>query len=237
VSVIFRGLPACTCQAAWIPFYERELQRRGIIDGPLSIAQLIGGFSGSGGTHTTGGACDFWLTGSRADQAVWVARQMGADPTWHRLRGWDNGGGSEHIHAVLRGCPHLSLSARSQVISVDANGDGLSGTSTPDPGPRPLSGRTWQQGIEWQRQEEDDMADPATQQKLDDILTAAREAVQQIGQLRSAETDRAVSDRKRDEEIAAQLDALAIQINTRAGKEQVRRIKELLTQHDPEETA
>jgi hypothetical protein len=154
MSVTFRGLPACTCQATWIPVYEHELQRRGIIDGPLEIAQLIGGFIGSGGTHTGGGVSDFWLTGQTANEAVWVARQMGADPTWHRLPGWDNGGGSEHIHSVLRGCPHLSLSAQAQVISVDADGDGLGGTDTPDPGPRPLSGRTWPQGITWAEEEE-----------------------------------------------------------------------------------
>jgi hypothetical protein len=125
----FRGFPACTCQVAWLPVYERELQRRDIIDGPLVIAQLIGGFSGSGGTHSTGGASDLWLTGARAEDAVWVARQMGADPTWHRLPGWDTGNtGAEHIHSVLRGCP--------------------------------LSGRTWQEGIEWQRQQEDDMPAP-----------------------------------------------------------------------------
>jgi hypothetical protein len=160
MSVIFRGLPACTCQAAWIPVYEHELQRRGILDGPLSIAQLIGGFSGSGGTHVTGGASDFWLTGKTAEAAVWVARQMGADATWHRLPNWDGDGGDEHIHSVLRGCGHASLSAKSQIVAVDHNGDGLLGDA-PDPGPRPLSGRTWQQGIEWQRQEEDkDMPSP-----------------------------------------------------------------------------
>jgi hypothetical protein len=168
-AVDFRGRPACPCQAEWIPVFERELQRRGIIDGDLSIAQLIGGFIGSGGTHTGGGVSDFWLTGETADKAVWVARQMGADPTWHRLAGWDAGGGSEHVHAVLRGCPHLSLSAQAQVISVDANGDGLGGTSTPDPGPRPLSFRTWGEGIEWQRQQED-WFDMATEEDLRRIV-------------------------------------------------------------------
>jgi hypothetical protein len=170
VSVTFRGFPACTCQAAWLPVFERELQRRDIIDGPLSIAQLIGGFSGSGGTHTGGGASDLWLTGIRAEDAVWVARQMGADPTWHRLPGWDSGGGSEHVHSVLRGCSHLSSSARAQVISVDNNGDGLGGTSAPDPGPRPLSGRTWQEGIQWQRQQEALVVTDEDEQKIRAIV-------------------------------------------------------------------
>jgi hypothetical protein len=81
---------------------------------------------------------------------------------------------------------------------------------------------------------DDDMADAATQQKLDDILTAAREAVSQIGRLRSAETDRAVGDRKRDEEVAAALAVLALDVRTKAGSEQVRKLKKLLLAHDAE---
>jgi len=153
MSVDFRGFPACDCQAAWLPAYEHELQRRDILTGTLAIAQLIGFFSGSGSTHTGGGAGDFWLTGERAERAVWVARQMGADATWHRLPGWDNGSGSEHIHSVLRGCPHLSTSAAAQVWAVDHNGDGLAG-DLPDTGPRPPSGRTWREGIAWAQEEE-----------------------------------------------------------------------------------
>jgi hypothetical protein len=156
-AVDFRGRPACPCQAEWIPAYEHELQRRGILVGQIPIAQLIGGAEASGGTHATGGASDFWLLGAQADVAVMVARQMGADPTWHRLPGWDGPGSPEHVHSVLRGCPHLSSSARAQVIAVDADGDGIGGTSTPDPGPRPLSGRTWREGIAWALEQEDFM--------------------------------------------------------------------------------
>lgn len=178
----FRGFPACFCLAAWLPVYERELNRRGILAGPLDIAQLIGGFSGSGGTHSTGGAADLWMTGARADAAVAVARQMGADATWHRLPGWDNGGGSEHIHAVLRGCPHLSLSAQAQYVAVDAGGDGLGGTPAPDPGPRPLSGRTWQEGIAWQRTQEGLDMDEATVRRIvaEEIGKALRDAGETI---------------------------------------------------------
>jgi hypothetical protein len=159
-AVDFRGHPACPCQVAWIPVFEAHLQFLGIITGPLVIDQLIGGFSASGGTHTLGGASDFGLFGSAADKATEVARQMGADATWHRLAGWDNGGGIEHVHSVLRGCPHLSISAQDQIVTVDHDGDGLAGTTTPDPGPRPLSGRTWQEGITWAQQQEDDMPAP-----------------------------------------------------------------------------
>lgn len=167
-AVDFRGHPACPDQVIWIPAFEHELQRQGIITGPLDIAQLIGFFAGSGNTHggtdaqgnpVGGGASDFWLTGNTAERAVAVARQMGADATWHRLAGWDNGGGSEHVHCVLRGCPHLTASAAAQYVAVDHNGDGLVGT-IPDPGPRPLSGRTWREGIAWAQQQEDDVFNP-----------------------------------------------------------------------------
>jgi hypothetical protein len=60
----------------------------------------------------------------------------------------------------------------------------------------------------------DDMADPATQQKLDDILTEIRET---------------------HAAIATALDALADQIQTRAGKDQLRKVKQLLRDHDTEE--
>lgn len=157
----FRGLPACECQITWIPVYEAHLQWRGIIDGPLPIAQLIGGNPSSGGTHVSGGVSDFWLRGGTADRAVWVARQMGADATWHRPFGWDGRTGAEHIHSVLRGCPHNSP-ARYQIAAVDAgfNGLGHLGMGGRDTGPRPLTGRTWQQGIAWAREQEDEMSSP-----------------------------------------------------------------------------
>jgi hypothetical protein len=182
VSVTFRGRLACECQAEWIPAFEHELQRRGVLVGQIPIAQLIGTFSGSGSTHgfvdsngkvQGGGASDFWLLGVQGEVAVMVARQMGADATWHRLAGWDNGGGSEHVHSVLRGCPHLTDAARAQIAAVDLGGDGLVG-SIPDPGPRPLSGRTWREGIEWQRQQEEDDVRP------EDIDAIADKVVQKL---------------------------------------------------------
>ena len=84
--------------------------------------------------------------------AVRVARQMGADATWHRREGWDGGAGKEHTHGVLRGCPH-NEPARYQLDAVDAGFDGLgtAGRAGPDDGPRPLARRTWEQGIVWAR--------------------------------------------------------------------------------------
>lgn len=154
----FRGYPACPCLAAWLPVFEAELQRRGLLVGPLRIYQLIGGAAASGGTHATGGAFDLLDLPGAEDQ--WVARQMGADATWARLYNWDGRGGMAHTHGVLTGCPHNGP-ARYQIDAVRAgfNGLGAGGRGAPDPGPRPLSGRTWQQGIEWAQalQEEHEM--------------------------------------------------------------------------------
>lgn len=141
----FRGFEACACLAAWLPVYEAELQRRGTLVGPLKIYQLIGGAAASGGTHATGGAFDISDLGGDVD--LEVARQMGADATWSRTPAQ---GFMQHIHGVLRGCPHNSP-ARYQIDAVDDgyNGLGRKGQGGPDDGPRPLSGRTWTEGIAW----------------------------------------------------------------------------------------
>lgn len=160
----FRGYPACSCLAMWLPAYERELQRRGLLEGDLRIYQLIGGAEASGGTHATGGAFDILdLPGERD---LWVARQMGADATWSRT---EKQGFMPHIHGVLTGCPHNGPAAY-QIDAVRAgfNGLGRGGRGAPDDGPRPLSGRTWRQGIEWARQQEDDMT-PEDKAQLDRI--------------------------------------------------------------------
>lgn len=146
-TISFRGKPACACLAAWLPAYENELLRRKVIKYNLDLYQLIGGAVQSGGTHATGGAFDI---GQTSAVAIYVARQMGADATWHRPFNWDGDNGMSHTHGVLRGCPHNGP-ARYQIDAVDAgyNGLGRGGRGGRDTGPRPLSGRTWQQGIEW----------------------------------------------------------------------------------------
>lgn len=150
----YRGLPACTCLAEWLPAYEHELQRRGILAGWLKIYQLIGGYEASAGTHSQGGAFDIDAT---SDKALWVARQMGADATWARTPAQ---GFTLHTHGVLTGCPHNSP-ARYQIDAVRAgyNGLGRGGFGGKDDGPRPLSGRTWREGIQWAKEQENpDMA-------------------------------------------------------------------------------
>jgi hypothetical protein len=154
-AVPFRGRYACPCQVLWIPAYEHEAQRRGILPsgGTLTIYQLIGGYAASGGTHADGGAGDYLDLPGEED--LWLMRQMGADASWLRLAGWDNGGGITHVHSVLTGCPHNGPAAY-QIDAVKAGFNGLGRG-----GPRPLSGRTWQQGIEWARaqEKEQDMLD------------------------------------------------------------------------------
>jgi hypothetical protein len=169
--VDFRGRPACPCLAAWLPVYEAELHRRGLLDGPLPIYQLIGGAAASGGTHASGGAFDISdLTG---DVDVWVARQMGADATWARTRAQ---GFTPHLHGVLTGCPH-NEPARYQIDDVQAGWNGLAGETTRarDDGPRPLSGRTWREGIAWAIEQGDDM--PYTKDELKAIV---REVVDEV---------------------------------------------------------
>lgn len=182
----FRGLPACRCQRVWIPAFERHLNLfvPGF-KGTLAIAQLIGTFSGSGGTHGDpngegirkgGGESDFWLTGKMADLVVAEARKMGADPTWHRLEGWDGPGSDEHVHCGLRGCPHRTTSALAQEWAVDHNGDGLAGDA-PDPGPRPPSGRTWVEGIRWARRQEREIVTPQDKKEIVDAVLAGVSAM------------------------------------------------------------
>lgn len=163
--VDFRGFPACPCLAAWLPVYEAELQRRDQLVGPLPIYQLIGNYSASGGTHSEGGAFD--ITDLIGDRDTWLARQMGADATWARTPAQ---GFTAHQHGVLRGCPHNGP-ARYQIDAVDDgfNGLGSGGRGYRDDGPRPLSGRTWREGIEWAREQGDDMFEPEDRKTLENL--------------------------------------------------------------------
>lgn len=142
---VFRGRRACTCQAQWIPALERKLQQMGLLapGRQLTIAQLIGNAAASAGTHGGGGAIDIWETDERIHRVI---RDMGGDAEWKRVPPLF----ALHTHIVLRGCPRNGR-ARYQITAVDAgfNGLGAGGRGGPDDGPRPLSGRTWSQGIAW----------------------------------------------------------------------------------------
>lgn len=147
VAGYFRGKPACSCLLKWLPAYEAELLRRGLLKSNLDVWQLIGGAAASGGTHALGGCFDIAQT---SREQIAIARQMGADATWFRRYNWDGKGGMAHTHGVLRGCPHNGP-ARYQIDAVDQgyNGLGWMGRAGKDDGPRPLTRRTWQQGIAW----------------------------------------------------------------------------------------
>jgi hypothetical protein len=185
-SVDFRGKPACICLAEWLPYYERELHARGILaaDQSLTIYQLIGGAAASGGTHATGGAFD--LLDLPGDEDVWVARQMGADATWHRPLNWDGRGGMEHVHGVLRACPH-NAPARYQIAAVDAgfNGLGTGGRGAPDDGPRPLSGRTWRDGITWHHEQAKTRKRAALTARIIEAVTQKQRIAAMIERLRA----------------------------------------------------
>lgn len=142
MTTTFRGRTACQCLAEWLPVYEQELLDLGVIKHSIDIFQLIGNAKASAGVHAKGGAFDIAQT---QPLAIEVARQMGADATWPRM--WTN---NVHTHGVLRGCPHNGP-ARYQIDAVDAgyDGTGRGGRGARDTGPRPLSGRTWEQGIAW----------------------------------------------------------------------------------------
>lgn len=149
----FRGFPACSCLIDWLPVYEAELLRRGLIKKNLDIYQLIGGAPRSGGTHLDGQCAD---TAQVAAEAIEVARDMGADASWHRRYDWDNRGGVEHAHLNLRGCPHGTPAADRQYSStfsgVDHGKNGLANGGRDD-GPRPLSKRSYKAGITWAKKQ------------------------------------------------------------------------------------
>lgn len=140
----FRGFPACECLAEWLPWVEKLLLHRRIIERNIDIFQLIGGAAASAGTHSKGGAFD---VAQSSWGALEVYRAAGADASWRRT---PQQGFTLHAHGVLRGCEH-NTPARYQITAVDAgyNGLGTGGRGGRDDGPRPLSKRTWQQGIEW----------------------------------------------------------------------------------------
>lgn len=154
-AVKFRGFYACPCLAKWLPVYEAELKRRGVIKFSIDIYQLIGLADASANTHSKGGAFDI---AQFSELAVWVARHMGAGATWHRRR--SQGFDIDHAHGVLRGCPHNGP-ARYQLDAVDDgyNGLGYLGHAGPDDGPVGSS-RTWEQGIAWAKALQADAAKP-----------------------------------------------------------------------------
>lgn len=199
-TVWFRGRPACPCLVEWLPVFEAELLRRGVIRESIDIAQLIGGADASAGTHSKGGAFDIW---QYDDVTVWVARQMGAPATWARTTG--SFAFSRHAHGVLKGCPHNGP-ARYQIDEVFAGGDGLVGSS-PDPGPRPIPDRTWREGIEWAKAQQEEHMTPEQERKVDALDEKVTALVEDVGQITEAVGKLRQQSRERDRRIAERLAA------------------------------
>lgn len=161
----YRGLPACTCLAAWAPAFEAAIGRQ------PRLFQLVGNAPASAGFHKGGGSADYEPL---SEDELRTARNMGA-AAWNRW--WTN---NYHSHLRLNGCPHNTI-GQPQVTDLNEGRDGTGplydNAGVPDNGPRdgvhwPL--RTWRQGIEWAKQQEDDM--PYTKDELTAIIRAAVKA-------------------------------------------------------------
>ena len=151
----FAGKPTCTCGAKWFPVFVEALEWYDI---EVYFTQLIGSAAASAGTHGGGLCFDLVVTksGPRSRASAYavvvsVARKMGADATWHRPKNWDGRGGGEHVHGLGTGCHHLKSGAKYQQSAVKAGLNGLANRGK-DNGPRPLSGRTWAQGITYAKE-------------------------------------------------------------------------------------
>lgn len=176
MTVMFRGKPACECLAEWLPVFEAELIRRGVVRESIDIAQLIGGAEESAGTHSEGGAWDIW---QHDPVTQMVGREMGA-ATFNRVTG--SFANNKHTHGVLNGCPHNGP-ARYQITALAAGYDGLGrgGYGGRDTGPGPQHLRTWREGIAWAKTlQEEDMSQHAEQldrieKKVDRSIEIARD--------------------------------------------------------------
>jgi hypothetical protein len=144
----FRGLPACSCLAAWLPVFESAIDRS-----PRWF-QLVGDAPASAGFHKGGGSAD---SEPLSEDELRIARNMGA-AAWNRW--WTD---NYHAHLRLNGCPHNSI-GQPQVADLNAGRDGTGplydNAGAPDNGPRdgvlwPL--RTWREGIAWAEEQGDDM--------------------------------------------------------------------------------
>lgn len=149
----YDGLPACSCLAAWCPAFEKAIGRK------VTWWQLIGDAPASANFHEGGGSAD---CPPLSEDELRAARNMGG-AAWNRWWKNDDGSNNYHAHIRLNGCPHNTIAQR-QVPDLNAGRDGtgpLSDSIGPrDNGPRdgvhwPL--RTWREGIEWAKSQEDDM--------------------------------------------------------------------------------
>jgi len=147
----------------WIEAFQAEALRRGhaqiaagkpltYIQFGLDILQIIGGAVASAGTHlvdpNTGEAVCIDIANVSYDMIA-LAREMGGDASWHRKKNWDGKGGGEHGHLNLRGLTnrYANYQYSSTTQGVDHGHNGLASRGKDD-GPKPLSKRTYKQGID-----------------------------------------------------------------------------------------
>lgn len=146
-----RKWPVTADMGKWLTAYQDEALRRGYLKQGLDLWQTIGGAAKSAGTHlaVNGKACCI-DTAQTSTQMVQLAREMGADATWHRKKNWDGRGGMEHCHINLRGIvnKYANYQYTSTAYGVDHGHNGLANGGKDD-GPKPLSHRTWEEGIAW----------------------------------------------------------------------------------------
>lgn len=138
----WRGKYACICMVEAFADLEK---RSGRLGNPFQGGYNGGGVAASAGTHDDGGVAD-WSTFSAARTKA--ARAMGICSnnrhTWQRFS-------SNHNHAFIVGCPHMSSGLRFQQSEYYAGRNGLAGRGR-DTEWRPSTintYRTWQshQGV------------------------------------------------------------------------------------------
>ena len=145
-------------QKAWLEAYQAEAIRRtkagmkGYIQYGLDIFQVIGGAAKSAGTHLVDPDSDEAVCidfGNTSYKMIALAREMGADATWHRKKNWDGHGGMAHGHINIRGLKnrYANYQYNSTRSGVDYGKNGLA-NGAKDDGPKPLSKRTYKQGID-----------------------------------------------------------------------------------------
>ena len=182
----FRGFPACTCLAEWLPVFEATVGRS-----PRWF-QLIGDAPASAGFHKGGGSAD---CEPLTDDELRIGRNMGA-AAWNRWWRDSDGDPNYHAHLRLNGCSHNTV-AQPQVADLNAGRDGTGplydNAGVPDDGPRdgvhwPL--RTWREGIAWAI-EGDDMPKYRDWDQAD-----KNEFVADVQKAVAAELDRAVDTKK-----------------------------------------
>lgn len=191
----YRGLPACTCLAAWLPVFEKMIDRQ------PRLFQLVGDAKASAGLHKGGGSADYEPL---SEAELRIARNMGA-AAWNRW--WTN---NFHSHLRLNGCTHNSI-AQPQVTDLNEGRDGTGplydNAGEADNGPRsgvrwPL--RTWREGIDWANRQMGELdMDEATLRRIIREEVGKELAEHGLDQLARLERDRAVIDRRKHGETQA----------------------------------